>query len=428
VNKLSTTKQTKLRKILFNRRNWLAFASVLFLIGLAGGLNILINGEHVIGTSNKVPWGGLIAFYIYFVGASAGLALVASLGSVFSFNRYEVIGKRSLLAGIALLIMGFFVLAFELGRPLNMIYLFVSPNISSAIFWMGLIYGLLLLLLIVEFYLIVIKQTYKYAAILGLIVIIVDVAAHSNLGSVFGNVVARPFWHGPFIPIYLIFLAILLGLGVLAVMFYIINKLDYSKDKFVFQNEHIVTGLGKLMALFIVIAIFFAGWNIYTNFYGQSYGQYEAIMALLTGPLSFNFWVFELLMMLLIPLVLLIWKKFDPKWVSIAGLLTVIGNLFARINIVLAGQIVPHEYIFGSKTGYVDPYVALTGYNKVYVSLSEWALLIGAIGGAILIYLIGERLFHLDMDNSKTADNKITHEKLKAVFTKIFSKKKKANA
>lgn len=427
MSKLSNTDQTKVRKILFSRRNWLIFASVLFLIGLAGGLNILINGEHAMGTSNKVPWGGLISFYIYFVGASAGLALVASLGSVFNFNRYEVIGKRSLLAGISLLIMGFFILAFELGKPLNMIYMFVTPNISSAIFWMGLIYGLLLLILIVEFYLIVIKQTYKYAATLGLVVIIVDVAAHSNLGSVFGNVVARPFWHGPFIPIYLIFLAILLGLGILAVMFYIINKMNYSKDTFVYQNEHIVTGLGKLMALFIVIAIFFAGWNIYTNFYGQAYGQYEAIMSLLNGPFSFSFWVFEVFMMLLIPLFLLLWKRFDPKWVSIAGALTIIGNLFARINIVLAGQVVPHEYIFGSKTGSIDPSIAMSGYNKVLATPSEWALLIGAFGGAILIYLIGERLFHLDMDNSQTGDNKITHDKLKNKFNKVFNKRKNAD-
>lgn len=427
MSKLSNTNQSKLRNILFNRRNWLIFATALFLIGLAGGLNIFINGEEAMGTSNEVPWGALIAFYIYFVGASAGLALVASLGSVFNFNRYEVIGKRSLLAGIALLIMGFFVLAFELGRPLNMVYLFVSPNVSSAIFWMGLIYGLLLLILIVEFYLIVVKQTYKYAAALGLVVVIVDVAAHSNLGAVFGNVVARPFWHGPFIPIYLIFLAILLGLGVLVVMFYIINKLDYSKDKFVFQNEHIVTGLGKLMALFIVIVIFFAGWNIYTNFYGQAYGQYEAIMALLKGPISPSFWIFEVFVMLLIPLFLLLWKKFDPKWVSIAGALTIVGNLFARINIVLAGQIVPHEYIFGSKTGSVDPYIALTGYHKVGASPSEWALLVGAIGGAILIYLIGERLFHLDMDNTETADDKITHEKLRGRFNKRFKKNKKTD-
>lgn len=402
--------------MLYNRKFWLIIASLLFAIGLAGGLNILINGEHVMGTSDEVPWGGLIAFYIFFVGASAGLSLVSSLGHVFNIHRYEVIGKRALLAGIALLIMGFFVMAFDLGKPLNMFYMLISPNISSAIFWMGAIYGFLLLLLIVEFYLIVIKNDHKSAVLIGLAVIIVDVAAHSNLGSVFGTVVSRPFWNGPYIPIYLIFLALLLGVGVLAVMFYLIDRLNTSTDKFVYNNEHIVTTLGKLMALFIVIAVFFAGWNVYTNFYGQALGQYESIMALLWGPLSFNFWFFEVIVMLGLPFLILLKGKFQPKWVFVAGALTIVGNLFARIDIVLAGQIVPHEYIFGSKTGYVDSYVAKTGYVNASVSISEWAVFLGALGGAILIYLIGEKLFHLDMDENSISKNKITHEKVKKIL------------
>ncbi|MGD9678533.1 MAG: NrfD/PsrC family molybdoenzyme membrane anchor subunit [Vulcanibacillus sp.] len=401
----------EVKTLLYNRKFWLIIASIMFAIGLAGGINILIHGEHAMGTSDKVPWGGLIAFYIFFVGASAGLSLVSSLGHVFNIHRYEVIGKRSLLAGIALLLMGFFIMAFDLGKPLNMFYLLLSPNISSGIFWMGAIYGLLLLLLIVEFYFIVIKKNCKYSLIIGTAVIIVDVAAHSNLGSVFGTIVSRPFWNGPYIPIYLIFLAILLGLGVLSVMFYIIDKLNTSKDKFTYNNEHIVTTLGKLMALFLVITVFFAGWNVYTNLYGQALGQYESIMSLLWGPLSFNFWFFEVIVMLGLPFVLLFWGKFQPKWVFIAGILTIIGNIFARVDIVLAGQIVPHEFIFGSKTGYIDPYVLTTGYVKASVSISEWAVFIGALGGSILIYLIGEKLFHLDMEGEAPAD-KITHEKI----------------
>ncbi len=402
--------------MLYNRKLWFIIASFLFVIGLAGGLNILINGEHVLGTSDKAPWGGLIAFYIFFVGASAGLSLVSSLGHVFNIHRYEVIGKRALLAGIALLIMGFFVMAFDLGKPLNMFYMLLSPNISSAIFWMGAIYGLLLLLLLIEFYLIVVKNDHKSAALLGIVVIIVDVAAHSNLGSVFGTIVSRPFWNGPYIPIYLIFLAILLGIGVLAVMFYLIDRLNASTDTFVYKEEHIVTALGKLMALFIVIAVFFAGWNVYTNFYGQALGQYESIMALLWGPLSFNFWFFEVIVMLGLPFLILLYGKFQPKYVFTAGILTIIGNLFARIDIVLAGQIVPHEYIFGSKTGYIDPYVAKTGYISTSVSITEWAIFFGALGGAILIYLLGEKIFNLDMNDDNIATKEKTQKRIKKLL------------
>lgn len=382
--------------MLSNRKLWIVIAAIIFVIGIAGGLNIFINGEHATGTNDNVPWGSLIASYIFFVGASAGLSLVSSLGHVFNIEKYEVIGKRSLLAGIALLFMGFFVMAFELGQPLNALAMVFSPNISSAIFWMGVLYGLLLVLLMVEFYFTIIKDNHNVSGYLGLAVIIVDVCAHSNLGAVFGNIVASPYWNGPYIPIYLIILAILLGVGILAVMFYIVDRTNATKDNLYCRSQHIVTSLGRMMLLFIVIGVFFAGWNVYTNFYSQAPGQYESIMSMIWGPLSFNFWFFEVIIMFGLPALFLLFGKFQPKWVALAGLFTIVGGLFARFDIVFAGQIVPHEYLIGSKSGYID----------AFVSLSEWALIIGAMGGSLLIYLIGEKLFDLNIGKELDCNKK----------------------
>lgn len=375
---------------MLNRKYWLIISSLLILLGVVGGLNIMINGEHAMGTNNDVPWGALIAGYIFFVGASAGISLVSSLGHVFKIERFEIIGKRALLAGISTLLMGFVVIGMELGKPLNLIYILFSPGLSSAIFWMGVLYGLLLILLIVEFYY-AIKGNHKRASFVGLFVVIIDIAAHSNLGAVFGNTVARPYWNGPFISVYLIVLAILLGIAVLAVMFYIIDRANITKDQLVYKNEHIVSTLGKLMATFIGVTFLFSFWNILTNLYGEAPGQSDAVMALLKGPLSIQFWVFEVMLMILIPFIILVSKDgFKPKKVFVAGILTIVGNLFARINLVLAGQIVSINYI---PTGEIS-------YNEVFVSWSEWAVLIGAVGGSILLYLIGEKLFKLDLDKS----------------------------
>lgn len=374
--------------ILLKRKYWLIISLLLILFGTAGGINILINGEHAMGTNNEVPWGALIAGYIFFVGASAGISLVSSLGHVFKIERFEVLGKRALLAGISTLLMGFAVLAFELGKPLNLIYILFSPGFSSAIFWMGALYGLLLILLLIEFYF-AIKGNHKWASLIGLFVVIIDIAAHSNLGAVFGSTVASPYWNGPFISVYLIVLAILLGIAVLAVMFYIIDRTNINRDKLVYKNEHIVSTLGKLMAVFIGVTFLFSFWNIYTNLYGEAPGQYGAAMSLINGPLSIQFWLMEVMLMMVIPFTILTTKGgFKPKRVFIAGILTIIGNLFARINLVFAGQIVSNTYLPGEEWS----------YNTAFVSWSEWAVLIGAIGGSILLYLIGEKLFKLDVE------------------------------
>lgn len=388
---------------MYNRKTWLIIAGLLVIFGLVGAVNIFIHGEHAMGTNNQVPWGAMIAGYIFFVGASAGLSIVSSLGHVFKIERFDVIGKRALVGGIATLLMGFVVIALELGKPFNMIYILFSPGLSSAIFWMGALYGTLLVLLLAEFYF-VIKGKHATASLIGIFVVIADVAAHSNLGSVFGNTVARPFWNGPFIPIYLIVLAILLGLGVLAVMFYIIDKTKTTKDSLVYRNEHIVSIIGKLMALFIVISFFFTFWNLFTNTYGNAPGQYEAAMALLAGPLSFNFWIFDVLFMMVIPFVLLMTKNgFQPQRVFLAGIFTIIGNLFARIDLVFAGEVVDFTYIPGQESSYVH----------AFVSWSEWGILLGAIGGSILLYLLGEKYFKLDMDDHH--ENHATNSKSSAV-------------
>ncbi len=374
---------------MFNRKTGLIIAGILIVFGLVGALNILIHGEHAMGTNNKVPWGAMIAGYVFFVGASAGLSIVSSLGHVFKIERFEVIGKRALVGGIATLLMGFVVIALELGKPFNMIYILFSPGISSAIFWMGALYGTLLVLLLAEFYF-VIKGKHAIASTIGIFVVIADVAAHSNLGAVFGNSVARSFWNGPFIPIYLIVLAILLGLGVLAVMFYIIDKTNATKDSLVYRNEHIVSIIGKLMALFIVISFFFMFWKLFTSTYGAAPGQYEAAMALLAGPLSFNFWVFDVLLMMVIPFILLMTKNgFQPQRVFLAGILTIIGNLFVRIDLVFAGEIVEFTFLPGQESQYLH----------AFVSWSEWGVLLGAIGGSILIYLLAEKYFNLDEEH-----------------------------
>ncbi len=389
--------------MMLNKRNGYIFGAVLSVIGVIGALNLLIHGDHVLGTSNYVPWGSLIAAYVYFVGASAGLSLVSSLGHVFKIERFEVIGKRALVAGIATLLMGFVVIALELGKPFNMIYIIFSPGITSGIFWMGALYGTLLVLLFAEFYF-VIKNKHKTASTIGLFVIIADIAAHSNLGSVFGNAIARPYWHGPFIPVYLILLAILLGLAVLSLMFYIIDRTKATKDHLYYQNEHIVTTLGKLMAVFIAFTFLFSFWNIMTNVYANNTAQQAAVLSLLTGPLAFNFWFYEILLMMVLPFVILVSKNgFKPKKVFWAAILTIIGNLFVRIDLVLAGQIVPMK-IFDN--------VIVEQYRHATVSLTEWAIILGAIGGSILIYLLGEKYFDLNMGALHHVEEKKTDSQI----------------
>jgi len=375
---------------LFNRKWWMYLSAALVVFGIAGAVNVMISGEHAMGTNNHVPWGALIAGYVFFVVSSTGLSLVASLGHVFKMDRFEVIGKRAVLGSIITLVMGFVVIGLELGHPFNMIYLLFTPNFKSAIFWMGLLYGVYLVLLCFELYY-MFKHDHKKATLFGLLVFISAIAAHSNLGAVFGFISARPYWAGPYMSIYFILSALLSGSAILSVMFYIVGR-NQKREDFIYREEHIVTSLGKLLALFLGITMFFTVWKVLTGLYGAVPGKYEAIMALINGPLSIRFWLFEVLLGMLLPFIVLMTKGgFQPKRVFTAGLMTVTGIFFMRLDLVATGQLVSHQYVEGA-TELI--------YNSTFISWSEWGIILGAIGGSILLFLVGDKKWNLDMDDT----------------------------
>lgn len=371
--------------MLFNKKLWIIISSILVVVGIAGAANLIINGKDAMGTTNYVPWGGLIAGYVFFVVSSTGLSLVSSLGHVFKIKRFEVIGKRAVLGSIVTLLMGFIVIGLELGNPFAMIHLMFTPNFASAIFWMGLLYGVYLVLLCFEFFY-MLKNDHKKSTFFGLLVLISAIAAHSNLGAVFGFLVARPYWTGPYMSIYFILSAFLSGAAILAIIYFVVMKVKDNETLY-YRGDHILKSLGKLLILFIGITSFFTTWKILTGLYNAVPGKYEAVMILLTGPLAPQFWLFEVGFGMVIPLLILTLPNgLTPIRVAAAGTMVIIGIFFMRISLVFTGQMVPLEVVKGME---------VEMYREWTIAWAEWALIIGAIGGTILLYIVAEKIWDM---------------------------------
>ena len=204
---------------------WFGLLGSGVVIGIIGVLNVLINGHaHVYNVTREIPWGILIATYVFLVVSSTGLCLVSSLGHVFGFEKFEFIGKRAIILAIITLLCGFGTIGMEINHPIRLgIYAIISPNFSSAIWWMGTLYGLYLVLLAGELYFLM-KGMHKGAFALGMAGFIAAVSAHSNLGAVFGLLEARPYWHGSFLPIYFILSALVSGGAIVSMIVYFNHK------------------------------------------------------------------------------------------------------------------------------------------------------------------------------------------------------------
>jgi molybdopterin-containing oxidoreductase family membrane subunit len=213
--------------------------------------------------------------------------------------------------------------------------------------------------------------------------VIFGVAAHSNLGAVFGMLHGREFWYGPYMPIYFIVSAMMSGGA--AIIFF--SCLAWKIDHTVLSRrmERAIKAVCQLTILLIAIILFFTFWKIISGIVAPE--KYIAIQAFLTGPYAANFWIAELLMGLVIPFILLIRSKgIDINKMFIATGFMMVGIFFMRYDLVLAGQIVPVFHALN-----VQEYNSLLSYMP---SFHEISVVVGGLCVATVLFMFGEKVLN----------------------------------
>jgi molybdopterin-containing oxidoreductase family membrane subunit len=366
---------------------------LLTLVGVAAGIHSIYAGhEHTFGVSREVPWGVLIAAYVFFVVTSTGLCIVSSIGHVFGFKNFNPIAKRAVFMSICTIVAGFLVIAFEIENSWRMpVGNVIGANATSNIWWMGTLYGAYLFFMLIEFVMLQ-KNEHKMATRFGLAGLLTGIVAHSNLGAVFGLLNGREFWHGPYMPIYFITSAAMSGC--IAIIFF--TYLAYRANNWQMSDD-MKKSLGSVAnvgALLLAIIVFFTSWKMITGITGNPPGKYEAIMSLVNGPYALNFWGGEVLLGMVIPfVVIMLVRGRNMHALFFASLAGMVGIFFMRYDLVIVGQLIPHYH----GMGLVD-YAEFLSYSP---SLHENLVVIGGIAFCLMLFLMGEKLFrgHLSEDH-----------------------------
>lgn len=363
------------------------------LVGVVFGLHSMIVGhEHTFGVTREVPWGLLLAAYVFFVVTSTGLCLVSSIGHVFGYDAFKPIAKRSVYLAIATIVSGFLVIFFEIENPWRMaIYNVISPNLSSNIWWMGTLYGAYLFFMLIEFALLQLGK-HRAAGMSGLLGVISGVAAHSNLGAVFGLLNGREYWHGPYLPIYFIVSAMMSGCATIIFFHWLGYRINGWKMSEKLQES--LRAVGRLGALLYVAIIFFTTWKMISGIAGKVPGKYEAIMAVLQGPYAHHFWFGEVFLALGAPLlIILAVRARHIGAMAFGSMLSIIGIFIMRYDLLLLGQIIP-----GFHTLHLEGLPEILPYTP---TLHEWVITISGFTFCAILFMLGERLFkgHLSEDH-----------------------------
>jgi len=195
---------------------WILIAAGL-VAGGAVGLYEMFFG-HLFATNSSLVWTLPLVTYIFLALMSTGVSLVLAYGLIMKDEAITRHTRALLIMAIGILLGAFTALATELGSLLNMVWILLSPNLSSPIWWMGALYSVELVLLIVKLLMDLKGRHGVFDLPLAWGTLIVAAAAAITIGAVFGTVIGRPDYHGAFLSVVTLVSALVSGAAVIVLL------------------------------------------------------------------------------------------------------------------------------------------------------------------------------------------------------------------
>ena len=373
-----------------------------FPIGLGIGLAMLLGlmyaaaqivflGHHAFATTKEVPWGLLIINYAWAI-STIGLSYIASFGIVLGLKQFDAIVRRALYLALLVVVAGVLGVFADLAAPQHAMYLMLTTHFTGAMGVVAMSINLYIMLIVAELYL-VIKRGHNdiLVKVVAILAFGAAVLVHSYHGAIFGMQYMRSFWFGNYYPIYFLLSALFTSSAM--IIFVTVTTYKVTGMEMSTRLQESLRFIGKMLVYLLVVALFFLYWKMVPTHYAHK----KEALKLLTGDFAFNFWICEVLMTYLIPIMLIVYARFrDLNKMAVAGLLVVVGLYFGRYDFIVVGQLVPYlAYVpFDSDLG-----GSLTSAFASYSpSLTEITFGIGQLGFIWTGYVLGMKYLPLTKD------------------------------
>jgi len=361
---------------------WLALLGVGILLGLLTAVKLFSQGHSLFNANDVLLWTLPLGGYIFLALSSSGLTLLAALPLVFGVKKYEPFAKRMVFLAIATLIGGFVAIGLELGSILHMVYIIFSPNFSSPIWWMGAIYSLELVVLVVKFWTMHSGDWHSgFSKFLGVASFALALVAPLMIGSIFGLTESRVTYFGPVMSIYCLLMAVLSGTALFVLYNAIVGRVTNNGIAAQLHDEFalVLTYAAGAVVVFTLLKFAIESATVVPAF--LSYRKFAHAFGTMGG------FHIEVILGLFVPFVLLaipaVRKAAGGKIVATALLLA--GTLAMHMEILLAGQSRP----VGPKAEQFPEFVSY------FPSIWEWLVFVFALAVMLLLYTLGEKYLKL---------------------------------
>lgn len=403
---------------------WVSALAALQLLGIYGALASYFVSLEVLEFHVDIPWAISISTYVFFVVSSTGLCIVTSLGHVFGRHDYELIGKRGVLLAIITILCGMGAIGLHLGHPeRSAVSMLLTPNIGSAIWGMGFFYTFYIVFILVEYWLLArvdlvhlantskgfkqiiyrfalfgvkdeshesVERDHKFAKWIGIAALVAGLSAHSTLGAVFGHMESIPYWYGIYYPIYFLLSATFSGLAWIITMIVITYRIE--RKIMSYELKELLFEMANVFVVLLCVGMLFTLYKITSGLLDPV--KERAVMLFLKGPFSIAFYVFEIGIGTLIPILLLLYSL-KKQWLTglmIASIMVLVGLFFMRYDFVVAGEIYP---VFSNR-----PLPAMSP------ALMEVFLIAGTCSGFTLAYTFAVKFLPLDESEHDSSHSK----------------------
>ncbi|MBI2915093.1 MAG: polysulfide reductase NrfD [Firmicutes bacterium] len=375
-------------------------------------------GLRVTNLGSIIPWGLWVAFYIYFIGLSAGSFLLSTLVYVFGVKKYERVGKTAVFTAFVSLVAGLLFVLIDIGHMERFWTVFFRRNLRSVLEWEIHFYLVYIVILLAELWLLMrtdlirraqepglvgqvsrlltlgssdlsplsVVRDRRWVTFLGALGIPVAIAVHGGTGAIFAVVKARPYWHTGLFPVIFLVSAMASGGALLAFIEAVLG--GNSSDK---EHRTVVTSLGRLVAGILALDVLLLASEFLVGLYGEIPEHIAGFQTIMAGPFWWVFWIVQLGFGVLVPFLILLFRRTRDSagWVGLASLLIVIGIFGVRLNIVIPALSIP--VIPGIESAISS--VRISDYY--YPTAVEWLSSIGVVAICMIIFTLGAELLPL---------------------------------
>lgn len=338
---------------------WLGLLGLVMAAGATAGVIIFTKGLVVTNLTDLVPWGLWITIDLSSIALGAGAFLLCAAVYLLGLKKYQPVARTATFIGLIGYSMAVLTLLLDIGRPDRFWHALVFWNPHSVLWEVTMCVCLYLTVLLLETAPILggaswfkarwpeiaakLEHIHHYAPYLAIVGLGLSMLHQSSLGATYGVLKARPIWYRPDLSVLFMVSAMAGGPALTS----LVTMLSARLSPAIKVDDELMQKLAQFIGWVLVGYLYFRFWDAFAMTYTYAPGKTEGLRVITRGALSFNFWVGEILLGAVIPIILLQVERFRKNInLRMLAMLLIVGGVVAyRWDTNLSGQLVQLTYL-----------------------------------------------------------------------------------